>query len=167
MKPALRVVLDFLISKGGLAERGCWWRQKRMRDELGIPHRSLQRYLSQLEKLGELRVEHRSSTTNLYFVVENAVGNQSNPHAKMAAPHAKLAHASIEVNLNTERKPAARETRSAEMPAYQIAYEGRMVINPEYQRVREALALADGRIRRARNPEAYARAIIARERGVA
>jgi hypothetical protein len=162
MKPTLRAVLTFLRSKGGATERGCWWRQKKMAVEIGVPVRSLQRYLAQLEALGSIRVQHRCSTTNLYFVVGKAV--EIKP--VLACPYAKMANASIELNIQTPKKPAALAvSASGEMPPYQVPNEfGRMIVNPEYARIRDVLHAADDRIRRARDPGAYARAIIARER---
>jgi len=51
------------------------------------------------------------------------------------------------------------------MPAYEIVNEfGRKMINPEYVRIREILLHAQDRIGRARSPDAYVKAIIARER---
>lgn len=117
-----RAVLTFLLSKGAGTSRGCWWRQKRISEETDIPLRSVQRYLAKLEQLGWIRIQHRQSTTNLYFAktVENPDENPSvKPQRefpfcrKMAGPHAKVADASIEVNNNTEVKNLSESTTGA------------------------------------------------------
>jgi len=68
IKPVDRLLLDFLRSKGGALARGCWWRQKKIAEELSMSLRTVQRHLSKLESLGLIRIQHRQATTNLYFV---------------------------------------------------------------------------------------------------
>ena len=170
MRPTLRVVLNFLKSKGAATARGCWWRQKKMAAELGIPLRSLQRYLSQLEDLGEIRIHHRCSTTNLYFVCGNVVENKT----VLAGGAAKMADLNYKTEASTpkekqacslfpKRKPTTFPTLDELVP-YEIPNGvGRIEPNPEYQRIARLLYRAERRIAAAENPAAYRAAIIDRE----
>ena len=135
-----------------------WWSLPRIGQALGgYDERSVRRWAYELRAAGELVWDRRGSTSNLWKLQDSSGQN-------VRTEWTKCPNASIELNLKTEKKPAAREDRSVEMPPYEVPNEfGRLVVNPEYQWVREALLRADDRIRRARNPEAYARAVIAGE----
>lgn len=67
MSPGERVLLNFLVSKGAATERGCWHRQKNIALAIGVSLRTVQRYLRRLEDSKLVRIQHRQSTTNLYF----------------------------------------------------------------------------------------------------
>lgn len=150
MKPGPRIVLDFLTSVGGATERGCWWRQRRIAERTGFSVRTVQRHLSALEKDGHLRIQHRQATTNLYFVC----------NANLSGGHAKLAY----LNYKTESKAPKESKQALAFPPRTITNEyGRTDLNPEWIRLTEVLRGAQDRIRRARNPLAYERAIIQRE----
>jgi hypothetical protein len=174
---ATRAVLAFLKDKSGRSGQ-CWWGQQKIADTLVMDRGTVIRAIKALVRLGEIVSERRGPTSNVYkMMLQNATGEV-----------AKCNISSIELNLKKEKKPAKREERimpsvaavsaqpncgdggecrsegSTQMPPYQIRNEfGGLIINPEYQRIREVLSAADDRIRRARNPEAYARAIIERE----
>lgn len=149
-------LLSFFQSKQNSAGES-WWGLPRIANDLGYDERTIRRWANQLRDAGELTWVRRGSTSNMFRLIGQNVRTD----------RTKCPNATIELNFNKEKKPAKREERG-QMPPYQVTNEfGGMMINPEYQRIREVLSAAEDRIRRARNPEAYARAIIDRERGVA
>lgn len=129
------------------------------------------RSVRQLVEAGLIQSVRRGSTSNIYSLCETS-GKQEGPKSQNATSVvAKCNNATLVLNLKVREvaSSASRPEISTEdpMPPYQLPNEwGRMEVNPEYARIREVLRAADDRIRRSRNPEAYARAIVLRERGL-
>ena len=127
-----------------------WWGLDRIAAELGYHERTIRRWANDLRESGELTWKRRGSTSNIFRLIGQNVRTD-----RTKCPIA---------SIFTELKPR-EEAKQAEMPPYEVPNEfGRMAINPEYQRIRAVLEAAEDRISRARSPDAYARAIIERER---
>ena len=146
----------FKLIEKFVARYGAWGffaSQRWIAGKLGCSIRTVKRWTHFLIfEAKRIATRRRSQDTCVYNVLAPQMAPQMAPRIKEES--------ATQIGSLPERKPAARQ----EMPPYEIQHEGRMVINPEYQLVREALLRADDRIRRARNPNAYARAIIARVR---
>lgn len=146
-----RAVLAFLLQKGAGTSRGCWWRQKRISEETGIPLRSVQRYLAKLEQAGRIRVQHRQSTTNLYFAqtVEISVEKDQSGFSfspKVAGPPRQNGGSFYRTEVSP---PEVKQRNAAKVQTQNLT--------PEISAV---LHRARKRIERARNPAAYRATII-------
>lgn len=159
MTRCTRDVYNFLKLKSGKSGE-CWWGQGRIAAELEMHRYSVIQAIAALVSEGLLESVRRGSTSNLYRVREMS--------QNVTRDVTKCDNASIELNLKKEKKPAGREEHhnwvERNFPAQRIVNEyGATVPNPAFRRVMEALRTAQERIRRARDPLAYERAIIAAE----
>lgn len=154
MTRATRDVYQFLQSKVGL-DGEMWWGQDRIRIQVGCTIRTVGRAIRALKELGLLEVTRRGSTSNVYRLI--LIGQN------VRTDRTKCPNVSIILNLEEEKKPAARELRS-ELPPYEVTNEyGRRVVNPERLRIEGILRRARDRISKATHPEAYVRKIISDE----
>lgn len=130
-----------------------WWGQAKMAKELGVHIRTIGRWVRELKDAGRLDSIRCGSTSNLYTLRITAI--------EIAVPvrsdKTKCPNVSIELNLEQEKSQLA-------FPQPTITNEyGRTDPNPEFQHLQGVLRSAMPRIRRARNPVAYERAIIQAE----
>jgi DNA-binding transcriptional ArsR family regulator len=132
-----------------------WWGQDKMARELGVHVRTIGRWVRELREAGKLDSIRRGSTSNLYTLRITAVENVP----LVRSDQTKCPNVSIELNLEQEKRQAPLA-----FPEPTITNEyGRTEPNPEFQRIQAILRGAQERVRRARNPAAYERAIIQAE----
>lgn len=131
-----------------------WWGQEKMAKELGVHVRTIGRWVRELKAENVLDSIRRGSTSNLYTLRITAV--------KISVPvrsvQTKCPNVSIEQNLEQEKQ----QPLPFPEPTITNKY-GRTDPNPEYEHLQGVLREAQGRVRRARNPAAYERAIIQAE----
>lgn len=132
-----------------------WWGQEKMAKELGVHVRTIGRWVRELKHAGVLDSIRRGSTSNLYTLRKTGVENLS----IVRSVQTKCPNVSIELNLEQENQQAPLA-----MPEPTITNEyGRTEPNPEFEYLSGVLRNALGRIRNARNPLAYERAVIQAE----
>ncbi len=158
MTRGARWFLGFLQEKANRNKQS-WWGQQRMADELGCHRSSINRWVAELVAAGDLDSIRRGSTSNLYTLRKRAVEKPRQMPLIETSDVAKCDNATLEVNLPKEKKQA-----ELAFPHPTITNEyGRTDPNPEFEYLSGVLRAALGRIRSARNPVAYERAIVQAE----
>jgi len=152
--------------------------QKQLANRMDISEQMVRRYLLELKRAGRVVVQKRGQTSALYLPqpVQVSVDKlqselrselRSDGSASLLLSEAEygLEKQAGSLPLPVEKKPPRSATLADLMPPVELVNEyGRRDLNPEYARVRDALLAARWRISSARNPAAYERAIIERER---
>ncbi len=157
MTRGARWFLSFLQEKANRTKQS-WWGQQRMADELGCHRSSICRWVRELVEAGELDSIRRGSTSNLYTLRKKGVEKPSQFKRRETSDVAKCDNATLELNFQKEKE----QPLAFPQPTITNEY-GRTDPNPEYQFIVGVLRTAQQRIRRARNPAAYERAIIQAE----
>lgn len=147
--------------------------QETMAGRLGIGERQLRRYLNELVKAGFLSVAKGGQGPATY-ALQQAVENK--PHAEenvrsMSGLMSGLCPVWPDLSLYEFKKALGKAKASTparlkpiELPPPTVTNEyGRVDPNPEFRRINGILTNAQDRIRRARNPAAYERAILQAE----
>jgi hypothetical protein len=155
-------LLDWFRFRCGRA-RQCWWSQSAMARDTGLRLRTLQRWITKLAEDGYLETIRRGRTSNAYNLLTKPVENSvdcGGTSGGTKRPHLITETTSLKHEQLPPRKPADK----VRLPDILIENEyGGRVVNPQWIRARDILISAEERIRRARNPIAYQRAILRRE----
>jgi hypothetical protein len=181
-----RQVLTFLKQKSG-AKGYCWWRQDRLARAMDCCLRTINGAIAELVSGGLVTVT-RGRYCNVYTIreiveklayqcgkpVESAVeilkscvsDTQFSAHLRPPHPISESLKGKEQLACLPEGNLCGVPLASIVPPTITNEY-GRVYPNPEFHRVRGILENAEERIRRANDPEAYLRAILQRELGLA
>ena len=187
MTSGAQCLLAFLVRRGARASGASWWGQRRMAEAMEVSDRTIRRYLAELIVAGLVESVRRGSTSNMYRVLScgKLQGDVRSDRTKLSDRGAPVLLTESRESENKQASPAApvencernppqpSAVRNAPPPGMSAAdlmppptirsEAGREMPNPDYFRVQQALRRARDRIRVARSPEAYVRAIIERE----
>lgn len=181
-----RQVLTFLKQKAGV-KGFCWWKQERIARAMGCSLRTISGVITELVAAGKIQNTRRGHS-NVYTIlelaenvayrggipVENVLeGLRSCVSDTQVSAYRPHLHPISEFRKGKEQLACLPEGNLCGMPLASIVpptitnRHGRVCPNPEFRRIREILENAEPRIRRAANPEAYLRTILAHELGLA
>lgn len=132
--------------------RQVWWGQGKMAADLKISVATLKRRLSELYADGCLKRERRGPRSNMYLICGKPV--QSELSFELSIGTHLFTESKTMKEEQPRRKPVQPETFQ-EPPIYIRSEHGYQHLNPAWQEWRDR----EIRISRARNPEAYRRAI--------
>ena len=130
--------------------------QSTIAKHLGVTTRQVGRYVKELRDAGLMSVTSGGPHSACYQVVaEKNVRSMSDQCPIISAVSITESH---ELSSSTKQ---ARKPQGVEIPPEYIQNQfGRMMVNPAFVKVRDAVIFARERIARAHDPEAYRQAII-------
>lgn len=151
---ALFQLIHRFINRYGNFFAGQAWIAERLKASV----RTVKRWLSELVRGGYVEASRRPNRTSMYRIIRHIESNLAPPMAPPMAPPLKEEPSVVTLS---ERKPA-RKPMGVEIPSETITTPGgRRIINPAWLKYRD-LSTSE-RVRRARDPEAYLRAVWSRE----
>ena len=134
-----------------------WWGQKTIAEALGISLRSVSRYMAELKKAGLVTSKLCGSTSALYTISDVEFGVAATPPVAQGRPPVLITEP-----LRSEQASSRARGEIIELPPALLPTGHPNPIRIELNRRMRA---AESRIKAARNPEAYERAILREELG--